>query len=521
MVITQEDLVRQDFPHDLSGLGVLQIVDSLVAIGGKTAYRYFIHLSIQELLAAYHISQLKGDEQVKVFESLLNEPRFSAVLQFYAAFTRLTNQGVRNIIIGRDFDSERSSKLCLLSFIRCFFEAQIHDDTSLYQQIICRLSRAVDLSDVTMTPLDCMSIGYFMALLLRAGGKVSVHLGHCCINDYSLGLLVGEFSRHAEVCPAGVMQAGVTELDISWNSKITEIGIACVLRTNITNKLNADWCGISNQEMDSLARALAVNSSLEELVISSNNNIGDKGIGHIATALLTNTTLKILNISDCVHTGSRSLQHRSGISDLVAESLARALEVNITLEELNIIDNNISDNGIGHIAKSLQKNKTLKLLNVGTMHTQDNIAGFTDTGVLSLARGVATNTSIECFSIQWSSTDPERTLKMMASTIKNSSLKTLALYIGIHILQPGEAPSVGANAQNVHMAVSPEKAREWYHGVEVGGKELILSLEDSHLKSFEWRVPPCYGCSLQFQTAVDSVNSARHEKGLPNITFSF
>ena len=105
---------------------------------GRQAYRYFIHHSIQELLAAYHISQLGKDEQVKVFEALLNEPRFSAVLQFYAAFTRLTNQGVRNIITGIDFDSKRSPKqrLRLLSIIRCFFEAQIHVDTSLYQKII-------------------------------------------------------------------------------------------------------------------------------------------------------------------------------------------------------------------------------------------------------------------------------------------------------------------------------------------------------------------------------------------------
>ena len=224
----------------------------------------------------------------------------------------------------------------------------------------------------------------------------------------------------------------------------------------------------------------------------------------ICTALQKNTTLKTLNFSRC------------GISDLVTESLARALKVNSTLEDLNIIDNNISDNGIVHITKSLQKNNTLKFLHVGTTCMQDNTGGLTDTGVLSLARGVATNTSIEYLCIAWSSTDPGSTLKMMASSIKNSSLKTLALYIDIHI---GEAPAVGAHSQEV--AVSPEKASEWYYGVEVGGKELILSLEDSHLKSFEWRVPSRYGCSVQFQTAVDSVNSARHAKGLPNIAFSF
>ena len=50
---------------------------------------------------------------------------------------------------------------------------------------------------------------------------------------------------------------------------------------------------------------------------------------HICTALQKNTTLKTLKFARC------------GLSDLVAESLARAMEVNSSLEELNIIDDNI------------------------------------------------------------------------------------------------------------------------------------------------------------------------------------
>ena len=499
-----------------------------------------------------------------------------------------------------------------------------------------------------MTPLDCMSIGYFLALLLRAGGKVLVYLSDCSIDDYSLGLLLKVFSRHAEVCPAGVMQAAVTKLDISKNNKITEIGIARIVRTNITSNLKADLCGIKKMESlaralavnstlkaldisgnynigdegighigtalltnttlntlnitncvsfvrffqgtdrsgrvhictalqknttlkilcfsgckitdleakslgralavnsslevldisdneigdkgmghiatalltnttlkilniskctyipvipylytdtssnhmngrvhictalqtntalktliisscgisdlvaESLARALEVNSTLEELDIS-NNNIGDKGIGHIATALLTNITLKILNISKCVPAVGSSLEQLDmggshmngrvhictalqtntalkrlnfsccGMSDLLAESLARALEVNTSLEELAIIDDTIGDNGIAHIAKCLQKNNTLKSLHVGMEEYKKSmpVTGFTDTGVLSLARGVGTNTLIECLSIQWYSTDPESMLKMMAEGVKNSNLKISAIH---------------------------------------------------------------------------------------------
>ena len=58
----------------------------------------------------------------------------------------------------------------------------------------------------------------------------------------------------------------------------------------------------------------------------------------IFTALQNNTTLKTLNFSHC------------GISNLMIGSLARALKANSSLEELDISDNNIGDNGIGHIS---------------------------------------------------------------------------------------------------------------------------------------------------------------------------
>ena len=82
-----------------------------------------------------------------MFQTLLREPRFAAVLQFYAGFTKLTNRGVRNIIKGSDFTYsllDKSSRLSLLSYIRCFFEAQIHDQ-SFYLKIIRRLNGKMNL----------------------------------------------------------------------------------------------------------------------------------------------------------------------------------------------------------------------------------------------------------------------------------------------------------------------------------------------------------------------------------------
>ena len=282
VIFPQEELARLKLPLDLPALGVLQIVKSFSRIG-QTSYRYFIHLSIQELLAAYHISQLGEDEQVKVFEDLLDEPRFSAVLQFYAAFTRLTNQGVRSIM---DYIYNLPSVLALLTYLRCFFEAQIQDPL-LYQQLVPRLNGKMNFFANALSPFDCISFGYFLAFALRAG-RLSVALESCSIDDHSLGLLLGELSRHAEACPAGddVLQ-GVTALSIK------------------------------------------------------DNNIGDDGMARLATALQANTTMKILGIS-----------HNRGIAVNGAKSLGRALSVNSSLEELDISYTSIGDEGVAHFANA-------------------------------------------------------------------------------------------------------------------------------------------------------------------------
>ena len=96
-------------------MGVLQRVQ-WAGTSSKTISYNFVHPSIQEMLAAYRISQMGYSQQVRVFQTLLSKPRFTAVLKFYAGFTKLTNRGVRNIITGSDFTNDESSK---------FFSAQL------------------------------------------------------------------------------------------------------------------------------------------------------------------------------------------------------------------------------------------------------------------------------------------------------------------------------------------------------------------------------------------------------------
>ena len=428
--------------QDLPAMGVLQRVQ-WAGTGRKTISYNFVHLSIQEMLAAYRISQMERDEQVGVFQTLVSQPRFTAVLQFYAGFTKLTNRGVRNIITGSDFTFYgESSQRSLLNYVRCFYEAQI-DDQSLYSKVFPRLNGILGMSRVTLSPLDCMSVGYFLALLCRNSRKLRVMLFNCDINDHSFGLVMGELSKHAEACPAGALH-GVTELNIRGN------------------------------------------------------NIGDKGIALISTALQTNMTMSKLNISGC------------NMSDDGAESLARALTVNKTLQELDVSYNNISDTGIAHIATALRTNNTLKKLAIGGETATDERA-------LSLAAALTTNSSMEYLELHWSSTHPDSTLKNIEECVSTSTLRKL--YLEMNMPASGETP------------VTEERAKEWLQCVEVGGKELIQSLVDSHLEDLHLILD--YDIRSHFkkhqldqsrqalETTAETVNTTRRQKGLLEIHTAF
>ena len=111
--------------------------------------------------------------------------------------------------------------------------------------------------------------------------------------------------------------------------------------------------------------------------------------------------------------------------------------------------NYIGDNGMIQIATALQTNNTLKDLSI--FYNQMRI---TDKGVLSLSSAIR-NRSMECLALDWSSTQPENTLKEIGESARRSKLKKLML---MQQIPPSYAGTV-------------EKAKEWLQCVEVGGKK--------------------------------------------------
>ena len=263
IVFTQKELTS------LSTLGLLHSVQGFGSIGRKLVTCNFIHLAIQELLAAYYISRLEPAEHSKQFETLLNDNLKFPLLQFYSGLTRLTNESVRNLITTFNLNQHgEKSKRYLLAFLNCIFEAQIHDQL-FFEQLVQNLKSIVDLSHISLSPMDCLSMRYFLSSIRAlAKGKIYLDIAGSGIDDQCLGMLLGISTEHAETSSTSGVLESVETLRVNSN-KYTDTGSAYITRALISNNtLETLWVGTKNvtdMGLVPLLEALPRLHSLKEL----------------------------------------------------------------------------------------------------------------------------------------------------------------------------------------------------------------------------------------------------------------
>ena len=356
--VMKNEITFSPLPANIDSLSLLQGVESFIKKG--ISYN-FIHLSIQEVLAAFYMTKwLTESEQVMKFKELIDQPRFSAVFQFYAAITKLKIPGIRDILnkIGtrcgeppeNPYD-EANLKTLLVSLLNCLNEAQ---DQSLCELIIKHLQDELNLGHKTIIPADCLSTGYFLSNVCKSNtGKFQVSLFNCSIDDQCCKYLVKGLRTYMKTAGESTT---VLDMDLSLNrigkeggvylSELLQLGCIGALRLNGN-------CNLSDVGAKRISEQLSNNTLLKELGVY-NCGVTTNAIDGIATALMTNKFLKTLNVGG------------NAIYDVGIQHLADTLKVNQTLESLNLACCGMTDIGLQHIVDSLQQNTslmTLKLYN--------------------------------------------------------------------------------------------------------------------------------------------------------------
>ena len=440
VVFYQKDLQATHIPANLPSLGILQAVEGLTLYSKSLSYN-FLHLSVQELLAAYHISQMNPSKQLEIFKHLLESPRFQPVLQYYSGFTKLDNSRIRGFISAH---TQKKSLLKILPFLHCFFEAQ---QTSLCLLVDQKLRTAIILEQ-ELNPGDFSAIGYFItSLLTNSVSDTPIHLiiHNIEISSHHLKLLLSEISKCSirristtadmsgtlvmEFCktifaeneakviasclqssPAAISELLIHDGYIQPSCEDGLLHLAVALQTNFhLSKLQLSNLNLHCKENSgaALTKMLQRNKSLIHLELSNNRSFSDLGACCIFQGLQHNTTLVHLDLSysgistteATVQSLSKMLQENKSLthlnlsgnflfSDLGAHCIFEGLQHNTTLIHLNLSSTRITDEGALYIANLLDSNHSLQMLNISL-----NLIG--NDGFAYIAKSLRSNSTLK------------------------------------------------------------------------------------------------------------------------------
>ena len=310
--------------------------DSQHSLGLVTTHRHaqwsgeyqkysFLHLTLQEFLAAYHISKLSPEQQLHVIDQYSSAVHMRNVWKFYFGLAKFSNEGLdgaKNIIQKTSHDAFGISKLFL---ILCSYEAK--------QEAIVKLVSSKIFTLQLQQTYEFSALAYLMSAAACPDNEATPTTHLCVFDDTVNGgtcdHLLGQLTDRAI--------NNLEELTVRGNNSGLKVD-------SVANKY---------QRVEQSSKlTFGVFKSLKVLYLDC-SNIGDDGAKMIAEALGLNHTLTHLCLR-CCGIGA------SGVDALMKSTCA--------VEDLDLCLNDIGDEGARAVAGRLKNSYSLRRLDLSSCY---------------------------------------------------------------------------------------------------------------------------------------------------------
>ena len=335
-------------PEAINGLGLLQAVEHYGLTGTTTTFN-FLHFSIQEYLAAHHITNLPFDEELKIIKAKFWSSIHFNMFSIYVAITKGQRPSFKHFLCGGDkmitiSDKFLSDQLQCILLYWCFYEAGDVDICKTIERSVPFTfgNKKINLSYSTLTASDIECVTVFLTSLSHKEW-VGLDLTSCYIQDHGLHIL-----HHGLLHCSSII---ITELHLGQNgltrqsaSLISDITVSCNVKVLVI---------IANHtigEDEQLYSILSNPSTMLEQLYMYNIALSSRATIALFNALKNNSTLKDLYID------------LSDVTDDVSDIITTALQKNSCLFQLCTFSNSLTGEATISIVNGLKANNTLAVL---------------------------------------------------------------------------------------------------------------------------------------------------------------
>ena len=348
----------EDIPGAINGFGLLQAIQHTDLTGNTITFN-FLHLYIQEFLAAHYITTLPPRNELRILQETFWSNVYSNMFAIYVTNTKGQRPSFKRFIkpsLQQRFNQFLSRREVAISnrlltnqlkcfyLFQCFFEAGDHNIFTSIENAKIFDNATINLEGVRLSPSDVLSMTFFLThsshrhwewlnlygSFIQDFGLLRIlyrGLANCNITIASLWLIDNGLTKASSSAVQDmVIRYKVKELRIDNNPTICENdGFFSILShpSSVLQRLDMFSVKLSSTEAVKLFTALSENKQLRRLSIS-NNNITDEAGDSIIAAMKENTSLVELQMWN------------NPISGDCAQCIVQSLKDNDTLQLLHL-----------------------------------------------------------------------------------------------------------------------------------------------------------------------------------------